>query len=142
MDSVVVYKANPESLQKVLGLLRKEGFSPTTLENPGSGANLHGAGRATYLISIAVPRSQAAGAESVLKKWDKARQSEVNQMTGTLAGPLIFSAMVVAVLAIVLLLFGILLDAVALLPVVWIVVFALAANAGKIKLKAKGPKRR
>ena len=142
MDSVVVYKANPESLQKVLGLLRKEGFSPTTLENPGSGANLHGAGRATYLISIAVPRSQAAGAESVLKKWGKARQSEVNQMTGTLAGPLIFSAMVVAVLAIVLLLFGILLDAVALLPVVWIVVFALAANAGKIKLKAKGPKRR
>ena len=131
MDAVIVYKANPESLQKVLGLLRKEGFSPTTLENPASGATLHGAGRATYLISVAVPRSEAAGAASVLKKWDKARQSEVSEMTGTLAGPLILSAMVVAALAIVLLLFGILLDAVALLPVVWIVVFTLLAKVVK-----------
>ena len=142
MDTVVVYKANPESLQKVLGLLRKEGFNPTTLENPASGATLHGAGRATYLISIAVPGSEARGAASVLRKWDKTRQSEVSEMTGKLAGPLIFSVMVVAVLAVILLLFGILLDAVALLPVVWIVVFALAANAGKIKLKTKSPKRR
>ena len=142
MDVDVVYKANPESLQKVLGLLRKEGFSPTTLENPASGATLHGAGRATYLISIAVPRSETAGAAAVLRKWDKARQSEVHEMTGKLAGPFIFSATVVAVLATVLLLFGILLDAVALLPVVWIVVFALTANAEKIKFKARGCERR
>ncbi|MEA3226357.1 MAG: hypothetical protein U9Q07_10440 [Planctomycetota bacterium] len=142
MDAVVVYKANPESLQKVLGFLRKEGFSPTTLENPGSGASLHGAGRASYLVSIAVPRSEAAGAESVLRKWDKARQSEVSEMTGKLAGPFVFSVIVVAVLAIVFLLFGILLDAVALLPVAWIVVFALAANAAKIKLKTRRCERR
>ena len=142
MDVVAVYKANPESLQKVLGLLRKEGFNPTTLENPASGATLHGAGRATYLISVAVPRSEAAGAASVLRKWDKARQSEVSEMTGTLTGPLILSAMVVAVLAVILLFFGILLDAVALLPVVWILVFALAANAGKIKLKTRRCERR
>ena len=142
VNVVVVYKANPESLQKVLGLLRKEGFSPTTLENPGSGENLHGAGRATYVISIAVPKSEARGAASVLTKWDRARQSEANEVTGKLTGPFLFSAMVVAVLAIVLLLFGILLDAVALLPVVWIVVFALAANATKIKLKTRGCKRR
>ncbi len=142
MDVDVVYKANPESLQKVLGLLRTEGFSPTTLENPGLAANLHGAGRATYVIGIAVPRSRAAGAASVLRKWDKARQSDVNEMTGALAGPFVFSVLVVAVLAIVLLLFGILLDAVALLPVVWSVVFALAANAAKIKLKTGRGERR
>ncbi|MHC4168253.1 MAG: hypothetical protein ACYSWQ_14955 [Planctomycetota bacterium] len=142
MDAVVVYKTNPESLQKVLGLLRKEGFSPTTLENPASGATLHGAGRATYLISVAVPRSEAAGAASVLRKWDKARQSEVSEMTGKLGGPFILSVMVVAALAIVLLLFGVLLDAVALLPVVGILVFALAANAGKIKLKTRRCERR
>jgi len=142
VDVVAVYKANPESLQKVLGLLRKEGFNPTTVENPASAATLHGAGRATYLISVAVPRREAAGAASVLRKWDKARQSEVSEMTGKLAGPLIFSVMVVAVLAIILLLFGILLDAVALLIVVWIVVFALAANAAKIKLKMRGRERR
>ncbi len=142
MNAVVVYKANPESLQKVLGLLRKEGFNPTTLDNRVSATDLHGAGRATYLISVAVSRNEAAGAVAVLKKWDKARQSEVHEMTGKLAGPFIFSATVVAVLAIVLLLFGILLDAVALLPVVWIVVFALTANAEKIKFKARGCERR
>ena len=142
VDVVVVYKANPESLQKVLGLLRKEGISPTTLESPASGATMHGAGRATYLISIAVPRSEAAGAASVLRKWDKVRQSEVSEMTGKLAGPFILSAMVVAVLAIVLLLFGILLDAVALLPVAGIVAFALAANVANIKLKTRRCERR
>jgi hypothetical protein len=142
MDVVVVYKANPESLQKVLGLLRKEGYNPTTLDNRVSAADLHGAGRATYLVSVAVPRTEAAGAASVLRKWDKDRQSEVKEMTGQLAGPFIFSALVVAVLAIVLLLFGVLLDTVALLPVVWIVVFALAANAGKIRLQTKRCQRR
>ena len=142
MDAVVVYKANPESLQKVLGLLRKEGYNPTTLDNRVSATDLHGAGRATYLVSVAVPRAESAGAASVLRKWDKDRQSEVKEMTGQLAGPFIFSALVVAVLAIVLLVFGILLDAVALLPVVWIVVFALAANAGKIRLQTKRCQRR
>ena len=142
MDVVVVYKANPESLQKVLGLLRKEGFSPTTLENPGSADSLHGGGRASYVISIAVPRSEARRATSVLRKWDDAHQSEVNEMTGKLAGPFILSFTATGVLAIVLLLLGILWDTVAVLPVAWIAIFALAANAEKIKLKAKSPKRR
>jgi hypothetical protein len=47
MDSVVVYKANPESVQNVLGLLRKEGFNPATLENPSTPAILGGAGEGT-----------------------------------------------------------------------------------------------
>ncbi|UCE49931.1 MAG: hypothetical protein JSW47_07200 [Phycisphaerales bacterium] len=142
MDAVVVYKANPESLQKVLGLLRKEGFNPTTLENRVSATDLHGAGRATYLISIAVPRNEARGAASVLRKWDKARQSEVSELTGKLAGPFILSTMIIAALAVILLLLGILFDAVALLAVVWIILFALFANADKIILKARRPKRR
>ncbi|HUT44852.1 MAG TPA: hypothetical protein VMX36_01155 [Sedimentisphaerales bacterium] len=100
MDMVVVYKANPESVQTVLGLLRKEGFNPATMENPSMPAILGGAEEGTYLISITVPREDAAGAKSVLSKWDEARQSEVQQTTGKLAGPLLFSAMVVAVLAI------------------------------------------
>ena len=89
-----------------------------------------------------MPKDEAAGAASVLRKWDEVRQAEVSQLTGKLAGPFIFSVIVVVALAIVLLFFGILLDAVALLPVVWIVVFALAANAGKIKLKTKPHERR
>ena len=131
MNMVVVYKANPESVQTVLGLLRKEGFTPTTLENLSSAAVLSGAGHATYLISITVPREEAEGAKSVLKKWDKARQSEAEQMTGKLAGPLLFSAMVIAMLAIIFLFMGILWDNVALLFVIWLVVFALLAKVVK-----------
>ena len=70
MDMVVVYKANPESLQTVLGLLRKDGFHPATLENPSSAPVRSGG---TYLISITVPRDEVAGAKSVLRKWDNAQ---------------------------------------------------------------------
>ena len=75
MDSVVVYKANPESLQVVLGFLRKEGFNPTTLEDPSAGAVLSGAGVATYLISVVEPCDEAPGAMWVLINWDQARLS-------------------------------------------------------------------
>jgi len=125
MDMVVVYKANSESLQTVLGILRKEGFNPVTLENPSSAPVRSGA---TYLISVTVPREEALGAKSILSKWDEARQSEIEQTTRKLAGPLLFSVMVVAVLAVVFLFMGILLDAAALLFVIWLVVFALLAK--------------
>jgi hypothetical protein len=128
MDNVIVYKANPDSLQTVLGLLRKEGFNPATLENPSMPAILGGVGEGTYLISITVTREEAAAAKSVLRKWDDARQSEVEQTTGKLAGPLIFSVMVVAVLAVIFLFLGILWDNVPLLFVIWLVVFALLAK--------------
>jgi hypothetical protein len=131
MDMVVVYKANPESVQNVLGLLRKEGFNPATVENPSMPAILGGAGEGTYLISITVPRDQASGAKSVLRKWDEVRQSEVKATTGKLAGPLLFSAMVIVVLAIIFLFLGILWDNVPLLFVIWLVVFALLAKVVK-----------
>ncbi len=137
MDMVVVYKANPESVQTVLGLLRKERFNPTTLENPSSAAVLSGAGKATYLISITVPREEAKGAKSVLRKWDQARESEVGKMTSKLAGPFLCSVAIVVVLAFIFLFFGILSDAAALLPVIGLVVFALLANAGKININRK-----
>jgi hypothetical protein len=128
MDMVVVYKANPESVQTVLGLLRKEGFNPTTLENASSAPVRSGA---TYLFSVSVPRDEAEGAKSVLRKWDESRQPEVEQMTVKLAGPLLFSIMVVAVLAIIFLSLGILWDNVPLLFVIWLVVFALLAKVVK-----------
>jgi hypothetical protein len=137
VDTVVVYKANPESLQKILGLLRKEGFNPTTLDNRVSAADLHGAGRATYLISVAVPRDEAAGARSLLNRWDKARQTEVDAMERKLAGPFILSAMIVGALAVVLLALQVLGDAVALLAVAWIVLFAVLANVERITLNTR-----
>ena len=53
---------------------------------------------------------------------------EVKETTETLAGPLLFSVMVVVVLAIIFLFLGILLDNVPLLFVIWLVVFALLAK--------------
>jgi len=133
MDSVVVYKANPESLQVVLGLLRKEGFNPVTLENPGHVVYRGSAN----LVRIAVPRDEAPGARSVLREWDQAQQSQISKMTSKLAGPLLCSSVIVAALAIIFLFFGILLAGVALLFVVWIVLFVVMANGQKIGRRLK-----
>ncbi|UCC97670.1 MAG: hypothetical protein JSW66_17725 [Phycisphaerales bacterium] len=142
MNSVVVYEANPESLQTVLGFLRKEGFNPTTLENPSAAAALSGCGKATYLISVAVPKDEAPAARSVLRKWDQAQRPKVTKIVGKLAGPFLCSVMVAGVLGFIFLLLGILSDAVALLFVIWIVVFALLANAERIMEKLKGARNR
>jgi len=133
----VVYKANPESLQTVLGLLRKEGFNPTTLEDPSAAAALSGCGKVTYVISVAVPKDQAPGAERVLRNWDQAQLPKVRGLVGRLAGPFLASVMVAGVLAFILLLLGILSEAVALLFAVWAVIFALLANAERIVEKLK-----
>jgi len=128
MDMVVVYKANPESLQAVLGLLRKEGFNPATLENPGLAPVRTGG---TYLISVTVPRDEVAGAKSILRKWDQTQHSEIEKTTKKLAGPLLLSTFVVAVLTIIFLFLGILLDNVPLLFVIWLVIFTLLAKVVK-----------
>lgn len=134
MDRIVVYKANSESLPVVLGLLRKEGFSPTTLEDP---AMIPYRGASHHVVHVAVPRDEASGAASALRQWDEAQQSDVKKKTETLAGPLLFSTMVTIGLALIFFLFGILLETVALLFVLWLVVFAVAANAEKIIQKVK-----
>lgn len=137
MDIVVVYKANPESLQTVLGLLRKEGFNPTTLENRSAAAAPSGCRKAAYLISVAVPKDEAPAAKSVLREWDEAQLPKVKKLIGALAGPFLGSVMVAGVLAFVLFFLGILSDAVALLFILWLVVFALLANAERIMQKLK-----
>ena len=128
MEMVVVYKTNPESVQTVLGLLRKEGFNPATLENPGLAPVRSGG---TFLVSVTVPRDEAGGAKSILRKWDEAQQSEIEQTTSKLSGPLLFSVMVIIVLTIIFLFLGILWDNVPLLFVIWLVVFALLAKVVK-----------
>ena len=91
MDRIVVYKANTESLPVVLGLLRKEGYNPTTLEDP---AMVPYRGASHHVVHVAVPRDQAPGAASVLRRWDEAQQSDIKKKTQILAGPLLFSTMV------------------------------------------------
>lgn len=132
MDTVVIYKVNPESLQTVLGLLRKEGFDPTTVEDPSAGAALSGCGKAAYLISVAVPRDQAPAAEKLLRDWDQTQLPKVKGLVGRLAGPFLASAAVVGIAAFVLLLLGILSEAMTLLFAAWVVLFALLANAERM----------
>lgn len=128
MDNVIVYKTNPESLQAVLGLLRKEGFNPATLEDPALAPVRSGG---THSISITVPGDEAAGAGSVLRKWEQANQSEIEKTTRKLVGPFLLSVTVAVVLAIIFLFLGTLLDYAALLFVIWLVVFALLAKVVK-----------
>jgi hypothetical protein len=53
------------------------------------------------LISVAAPSEQACAARLLLRKWDLARQSEIEEMSVKLAGPSLFSILVVAALIVV-----------------------------------------
>lgn len=139
MDNVIVYKTNEESLQVVLGLLRKEGFNPTTREDP---VIIPYRGRTNHVIHIAVPRDEVPGAASVLRKWDEAQMSKVNSAIQKLAGPFLCSAMIASVMAVILLFLGVLLEVAALLFLVWLVVFALLANVEKIVQKLEKRRKR
>jgi len=57
-----------------------------------------------------------------------------------LGGQFLCSVVIVAAFAVIFLFFGILTNTVALLFIIWIVVFALVANEEKIMWKAKGHK--
>lgn len=138
MDAVVIYKANVDSVQKVLGLLRKEGFHPAALEDPGPITTHYS--RATYPVSIAVPREEAPGATSVLRRWDESRRASVQEITGNLSRSLWYSSVIVAILALILLLFGVLFDTAALLFLAWLALFALFANLDRLGLRRRGTK--
>ncbi len=140
MEMEIVYKAAPESLQMVMELMRKEGLNPTTLENPSNAAVLSGAGKATYLINVTVPREEATAAKSILRKWDETRQTEVEKTARRLLGSFLLTIPIVTLVAVLLLFLGNFSDFVALLFVIWIVVFALAANMDRIMQKVRGRK--
>ncbi|UCG49670.1 MAG: hypothetical protein JSU94_07785 [Phycisphaerales bacterium] len=136
VDMVVVYKANRESLPEVIRLLRREGFSPITLENP-SPTVIYASGY-KYLISIAVPRDQVPGAKSVLRRWDEARRPEVKKLTSGLSSQFFKSLLLLVPFVVVFWCFGILADFASALAVIWIVLFVLIANAQWIKDRFTG----
>ncbi len=136
MDLVVVYKANPDSVQQALGYLRKEGFNPVV---PGSSSpiSFHWVVRQSQKIEIAVPREETPGAASVLRKCQQANESEVRTLTKNLARYPAYSTVATAILALVFLLFDALSDAAPLLFLAWLVIFALLANSETIRHKFK-----
>jgi hypothetical protein len=134
VDLVVVYKANPDLVSQVMRLLRENGFNPFALENPSSIA-LH-ASKGTYVIHIAVPREEVRGARSVLRKWEESLGPGVEKLTKKLGTQLFFSVLVVILISIIFYLSGIFSEyAVPLLFFIWLISFAVIANAGKILKK-------
>ena len=136
MEAVVIYKANIDSVQRILQLLRKEGFHPAALENPDPVTTHYS--RATYLISIAVPPEEAPGATSVLRKWEESRQTYVREVTSKLYRSLAYATAATVIFALIFLLFDFLSDGAPLLFVFWLVVFALLANLETIRRKLRG----
>ena len=137
MDTVVIYKANIDSAEQIIQLLRKEGFNPTIFEDPGSIAPYTGRAyhyvRGTCLMSIAVPREEARAAASVLHNWDIAKESKVREITNSLRKSFLYATAITAVLAIIFLFLGILSNASPLLFLAWLVLFALIANADRLR---------
>ncbi len=137
MDLVVVYKASPESYVQLVQVLTEEGFNPIALENPHSntiyvprGSYRRGAKSTVY---IAVPRDEKQGANSVLRKWDKVQQSNVQNITKKLKGQFFCSVLIMIPIAIVFLIFRILKGALPLLLLIWFAVFVLMANVEKLR---------
>jgi len=130
-DMVVVYKANLASAGKVIELLRKEGLGAVALEqpNPIMAHRFYN----TMFVRIAVPRDQAALAESLLRKWEGECSKSVTGLTSHLKTHALYSCAVTALVALGLLVFGYLTaESVMLLVGVWVAVFALLANAHRI----------
>ena len=134
MDLRVIYKARLESVSRIVGLLEKEGFSPTVLDHPD--ATYAYASRFTNLIRIAVPPTGVPGARSLLARWEKTTQPSVNRLARTFLTQLIYSILATA-------LFGAILFALGYHPrtflpwlfLAWIPIFAVTANLHKILKK-------
>ena len=79
MQQVIVYKARPEAVARILGLLRKEDLNPVALDNPDGTQQLYSG--FTYLVRIAVPKDEADKARSVLAQWEEHEKPTVNRLS-------------------------------------------------------------
>jgi hypothetical protein len=138
MEPVIVYKVTRESQPVVMELLKNEGLTPSTVDAPSPFVLYWHSG--TYLINVAVPSEQAEVARLFLLKWEKTRQPDVKKTSRQLFSSFMLSIAVIIAIAALLLLLGRLLDFAALLFIIWIVVFALVSNIGRIMQKVRGRK--
>ncbi len=134
---VVVYEAQQESVDRVLEVLRKEGFNPVALENPDCDGlfvpnNPRYIRGVRHLAHIAVPRDQARSAGSVLRRWDQAREAEVEKLTKNLWGRVFFSFLLAAAITGVFFLLGVCSENIVFVLLgVWLGVVLLVSYAGK-----------
>ncbi len=131
MDLRVIYKARPESVSRIVGLLRKEGFSPTVLDHPDS-TYAYASGW-TNLIRIAVPHDQARQAKSILAKWEQSIEPAADQLNRRFRTQLFYSLLIVLVLGAILLACGVFsTELLLLLFFVWLAAFIIISNVPRI----------
>ena len=102
MRQVTVYRARPEAVFKILGLLSEEGLDPVALDDPDATLRLYSA--FTYLVRIAVPEDQADKARSVLAQWEEEIKPQVDKIGRKFTTRIIYALLVVAIIYGVLLL--------------------------------------
>ena len=79
MQQVIVYKARPESVLKILGLLRQAGLNPVALDNPDGTQQAYSG--FNYLVRIAVPEDEAHKARSILAEWEKSVRPTLDRIS-------------------------------------------------------------
>lgn len=134
MDLRVIYKARPQTISRIVGLLRDEGFSPTVLDHPD--ITYAYASKGTHLIRIAVPPTEVPGARSCLTRWEKNNQPSVDKLSSKLATQFVYSILITALFGAIL--FGLGYPPGSFLPwlfLAWIPVFIVTANVQRILKK-------
>ena len=79
MQEIIVYSARPESVLKILKLLRQAGLNPVALDNPDGTQQAYSA--FNYLVRIAVPKDESQEARAVLAQWDKEVKPRVDELS-------------------------------------------------------------
>lgn len=139
-DVVVVYEARPDLAMQVASMLKEGGLSPILLEKGCPQALFvgHGADEAPEIISVTVARNQAQLAESLLEKWHETTGENVVWLGQSIKAQALASLSITLAIGGVLHYLGRLsVESGLLLIFVWMAVFALLANAGKIFRNSK-----
>jgi len=127
----VVYRVSPEGLGQLMLLLRKAGFNPTTLDDPGS-VSIYASGR-SYLIRVAVPAEEAEDARYVLAEWEKYCKPKVESLSRQVRRQALAAFLpTVAVAAMLLLADRWRAEFLGILGGVWFLSFLIIANIGRI----------
>ncbi len=83
MQHFAVYRARPEAVPNILGLLKKEGLNPVTLDAPDSVQRFISG--FNYLVRIAVPQDEIIRARSALTEWEKSIKPKVDKISHQLS---------------------------------------------------------
>ena len=122
MNLKVVYKVHPQGVLEVLSLLREQGLAPVALDNPDGGQKFYSGG--TYRVRIAVPENEVQQATEILAKWEDLFEPEASEFQRDITKQILISLIPVSLVVAVLLILGKMnLDALGIVSVIWLILF-------------------